>query len=453
MTTLQPPRSRELEALTVKATRAFVDSGLHGIEAEVVVVLDVSPRMAPLYLDGSMQELVNALLALAMKFDDDGVVPIWTFADEARPVGKLRRDDYLAWVERHLQAPPLMRPGMRVPPSRYSPFIDAIAQKYFPREWATPPRTYQVGTKLKRTIHEYAKLAERRECPIFVIIVTSGDCDDPLETSRQLRRASHLPIFWQFAAVSPTEGQSPDFRFLRGIDRLTETHVDCCGFFEAGRLNDAEHLYGGLLGEFQRYVELPPVRAMLVDRSDAEAETPSESNDRISAHVLSLPESEAMRREQARLERERRRAERESHNEAELARAAAYPRVSPDAEAPDEEVADPAEAPPEPQPARPTTRPTPRVKRETLPYGTEANPAPAPLPTPPPRLNASTRTFARYQTPVPRAPEPAAVDAPASAAQHHDDDDLEDTVETAAERLLRIRARREARKVMNRTED
>ena len=134
VTTLQPPRNRELEALSVKAARVFVDAGLHGIEAEVVVVLDVSPRMAPLWLDGSLQRITSSLMALAMKFDDDGVVPVWTFADVARLVGKMRREDYLAWVGENLEPPPLMRPGMKLPPSRYAPFIDAIAQRWFPRE-------------------------------------------------------------------------------------------------------------------------------------------------------------------------------------------------------------------------------------------------------------------------------------------------------------------------------
>jgi len=451
VTTIQHPRSKELEALSVKASRAFVDEGLHGIEAEVVVVLDVSPRMAPLYADGTVQQLLTALLALAMKFDDDGVVPVWTYADEARLVGKIRRDDYVSWVDKNLQPPALLRPGMKLPPSRFAPFIDAIAQRYFPREWATPPTTRQVGERLKRTVHEYASLIEPRHSPIFVIVVTSGDCDDPMETSKLLRRASHLPIFWQFAALATTEGQVPEYRFLRGLDRLTDTHVDACGFFEAEEFRDPEALFRGLLGEFHGYVAHDLVRKMLIPPAAPES-LPDDSGERLVQEVLSLPAQEVAKRERARLERERRRAERERQSAAELARAPAWPRINTEAQdlpepepEPEAAAAPEPEAPPAPRPrATPTTRPQPRVKRETMPYNPSAIEEPPPAAPPPrrpqPRPDTATRTFQRVPTPLPSVPEPAMV------VDAEDPDDVEDTVETPAQRLMRIRARREARK-------
>ncbi|MCC6621329.1 MAG: VWA domain-containing protein [Deltaproteobacteria bacterium] len=472
MTTLKPQRNKELEALSVKASRVFVDAGLHGIEAEVVVVLDVSPRMTPLYADGSLQRLVAALLALAMKFDDDGVVPVWTFADEARHVGKMRRDDYVAWVDKNLPPPPLLTPGVKLPPSRYAPFIDAIAQRFFPREWATPPIVKQVGDRLKRTVHEYASLIEPRESPVFVIVVTSGDCDDPMETSKLLRRASHLPIFWQFAAVAPTDGAVPEFRFLRGIDKLTDTHMDSCGFFFADDFRDAERLFEGLLGEFRRYVEHPRVRQMVFAPPPSAAT--EDSSDRVVGEVLKLPPKEQARREQARVERELRRAAREKAAAEELARAAAVPRMSPGADQPEpaepvhhDEASEPERAsvaPPKPSTTAPAKRPQPPMRRETLPYqDSESAPGPAarvtkPAPTPQPAARATKPAAAPEPAPA-RRPQPPARHAtrafeaipeppaePSVVLEGFDADDVEDTVETPAERLQRIRARREARK-------
>jgi len=461
VTTLKPARNKELEALSIKASRVFVEAGLHGIEAEVVVVLDVSPRMTPLYADGSLQRLVTSLLALAMKFDDDGVVPVWTFADEARLVGKMRRDDFVSWVEKNLQPPPLLTPGMRLPPSRYAPFIDAIAQRYFPREWATAPVTRQVGDRLKRTVHEYAKLIEPRESPVFVIVVTSGDCDDPMETSKMLRRASHLPIFWQFAAVAPTDGEAPEFRFLRGLDKLNDTHVDCAGFFFADDFHDAERLFEGLLGEFQRYVEHPRVRQMVFAPPPSVAA--EDSSDRVAQEVLKLPPAEQARREKARLDRERRRIEREQAAAEELARAHAWPQTSPGAEHPEpaehaERAAHPGEpAPSEPAASRPgpTTRPNPQMKRETLPYqpqATRASPAPASSASSAPASSTPATPAAKRPQPPPRNNPTLTYEAVAMPSdgsvvlEGFDPEDSEDTVETAAERLARIRARREQRK-------
>lgn len=427
MTTLQHRKKNELEASSVKASRAFVDSGLHGIEAEVVLVLDHSPRMAPLYLNGSLQTLVTSLMALAMKFDDDGVVPVWTFTDEARDAGKVQRDDVVEWVAQHVQAPATLRPGMRLPATRYAPFIDAIGQRYFPDEWAQAPKVRLVGEKLKRQVHDYPALIEPRPCPLLVVVVTSGDCEDALETTRQLRRASKLPIFWQFAAVNPNPSVPSELRFLRGIDKLTETHVDSCGFFVAEDFA-SEDLFRGLLGEFQHYLERPEVKAMLVT---AVAEDTSDSNDRIIAQeFLSLPEREAKKREAARVERERRRAEREYQNALEAARQSAYPKVAPDAdadealqqEASERQLAAYYETEPALDEVTVAALVRSPVKRETLPYGETVDGKRA-------IARPATRAFERFS------------DAPPPEA-----DADEDTVETAAERLMRIRARREARR-------
>lgn len=411
MTTLQHRRKSELEALSVKAARAFVESGLHGIEAEVVLVLDHSPRMAPLYGDGSLQRLVSSLVALAMKFDDDGVVPVWTFSDEARDAGKIHKSDALEWVAKNVTAPPEARPGMRLPATRYAPFIDAIGQRYFPTEWAQAPTVRLVGDKLKRQVYDYPALAAPRPCPLLVVVVTSGDCEDAMETTRQLRRASRLPIFWQFAAVDPNPAAPAEFRFLRGIDKLTETHVDSCGFFIASDF-EAEDLFRGLLGEFEQYLERPAARAMLVEPAAAAT---SDTNERLANDLLSLPEREAQKREALRLERARRRAEREQEDLAAAAHALAYPKVAPAAALDLDDDAD------DEQTGAAVLKKS--VKRETLPYGEAVAGKPV-------LRRPATRAFDRHPDP----PVPATSDAD------------EDTVETPAERLQRIRARREARR-------
>ncbi|MBL8787509.1 MAG: VWA domain-containing protein [Deltaproteobacteria bacterium] len=392
---------------------------MHGVEAEVVLVIDASPRMAPLYANGVVQALSTALLALAMKFDDDGVVPIWSFADEARHLGEIKSTDHAGWIARHV---PLPRQAAADPaPTRYAPFIDAIGRRYFPNEWSAPGKARQVGDRLKRTVIDYPGVEELRTCPVFVVIVTSGDCDDSLETTKLLRRASHLPIFWQFAGIR-APGDSGAFRFLRGVDKLTDTHVDGCGFFEPEALDDAERLFNGLLNELPRWMDDPKVRAMLVQPP---AET--DASDGLDALLMGLPAREAARREKERLERIRRREMRQQVATLEVEQAAAWPRIRAEAEADPVEGEDTepeAEAAPRRERAESPPR---RVQLGTRPYNAGDGIAPA---LPPRRPTVSFSNLSAED-----APPPSAVD-----------DDDEQTVETAAERLARIRARRTARK-------
>ncbi len=286
--------TRHLDVLALRAARAFVDSGLHGVKASVVAAVDVSTPMAPLFLSGQVHALTLALLALGMRFDDDGVVPLWAFGNDARRVGELRRGDHASFIDRHVRPPAPSAASQIRTAARLAPLIDAICHDLFPREWENPGAPY---------------LREARETPVFVIVLTSGDCHDIAETTRLLRRASHLPIFWQFAAIPPP-GAPSDLAFLRTISALPGTFIDSCGFFEPRDVTDERALFAGLLNEFPRYLWLPAVQSMLLGRPPAPELRADAEDEVIARTLLALPHDEADRRARARLARERRRAER-----------------------------------------------------------------------------------------------------------------------------------------------
>ncbi len=405
MATIQNQKTRRLDALSVRAARAFVDAGLHGVEASVVAAIDVSPPMAPLFIDGHVHELATALLALGMRFDDDGVVPVWTFGTEARLVGELKCGDHAHFVSRHVLAPAPLVPGQRPAPKRFAPLIDAIVRAEFPREWVHP------GSP---------RLREARETPVFVIVVSGGDCSDVPETMRMLRRASHLPIFWQFAAVA-VPGIPSDFRFLRTVNELPDTLVDACGFFEPQDLADEDALYAGLLNEFPRYLALPAVQNMLLGAPSPEADV-DPTDELISQTLLTLPVQEQERRARAREARLARRDERASAAEQELERAMAVPTIAHAAERAT------GSGPSEERPRRMATSTRP-YREDDL--GSGEFPAIQ-------SLRKSARLAPSFQMPEPTDPQIATGAA--------DTEDVEDTVQTTTERLARIRARRDARR-------
>ncbi|PKN55445.1 MAG: hypothetical protein CVU56_21210 [Deltaproteobacteria bacterium HGW-Deltaproteobacteria-14] len=332
MSTVQNAETERLQRLSILATRAFLESGLRGIDAEVVVALDVSRTMAPMYLNGSIQELAESLLALAMRFDDDGVVPAWSFGDEAALIGDLDKDGYVGWVAKNVA----QGPADLTASCRYAPLIAAIARRYFPIEAGRPVTEKKVGGALKRTVREYPQLIDRRPFPIFVIVVTGGDCEDPTEAIHEIRRASHLPIFFQFAGISPAGIPAPDFAFLKRLDRLSDRWVDNCGFFAPRDFTDPAELFVGLLNEFPGFMRLERVKDMLIPPPDASEEParpptavalaiPDDVDD---DDILTEPSPEEVARlELERLERQRRRQQRAREMEAEAA-ALAVPRIA-----------------------------------------------------------------------------------------------------------------------------
>lgn len=447
------PIPEHLRRLSLLATHAFVESGLHGIDAEVVLALEVSRLMAPLYISGMLRELVDHLFTLSLCFDDDGVVPAWAFAHEAEALTPLTRAELEGWMDREITS----HPGRFRADCSYAPVLEAICRRYFPREWALPQVERKIGGALKRTVREYPSLIDQRPFPIFVIVVTGGDCDDPTETLRVIQRASHLPIFFQFAGISLPGIAAPEFTFLRRLDRLPDRHVDNCGFFEPRDFREPRDLFVGLLNEFPDYLAEERVSAMLLPPDDDPPLTVASLA--LERELPELPEDDLEAREAERLARLARRRERAQEQVDPVGPEAPPRRVQPMTRPYGSSIAGPGarlEAPPTgaggPMPgarpartpvpagsegggaprgaATPTTRaPRPQVDPRLPPPSAAAGPAP---PSPPRRVPVPRRDVPHEVAPSPR-PAPRGAPGPTSR-------------EEAEARLALIRARRAARR-------
>ncbi len=246
---------RELASSANDAMRKF---GLEGLEAEVVLILDVSRSMFPIYRARIVQDLVPQLLGLALNFDDDGIIPAYAFGDHCRHLRDLRKTDFLGWVDRDV-----IRTGTDYQSScMYAPVINEVCRYYFPEDWDRPALKETVGRIFKQERVVYPMLSAPRTCPVFAIFVTGGDCEDQNETADVIRRSSRLPIFWQFIGLS-AQGRLSPFRFLKSLDKLGNTYVDNAGFFEPGDVRNPASLYRGLLNELPEYLPRPEVKAML----------------------------------------------------------------------------------------------------------------------------------------------------------------------------------------------
>lgn len=248
-----------LRALARSADDIVRQRGLDAVKAEVVFIIDVSRSMYPMYRAKLVQEVATQLLALSLSFDDDGIIPAYAFGERSRHLGDLSIRDFPGYIDREV-----IRTGEDYQRRcLYAPVIDDVCRYYFPEDWGRSTLERTVGRVFKRTETVYPRLSRPRTHPVFAIVVTSGDCEDREATADAIRRSSRLPIFWQFIGLSPPEGKRTRFRFLRKLDRLGNTHVDNCGFFEPTDVWDAGSLYDGMLNEFPTYLRLPQVLRMV----------------------------------------------------------------------------------------------------------------------------------------------------------------------------------------------
>ncbi|MFF4443335.1 VWA domain-containing protein [Streptomyces sp. NPDC001502] len=204
-----------LVSLYKAAQVSLAKSGVIGQRAAVYLVMDHSGSMSRFYRDGTMQHLAEQVLGLSVNLDDDGTVPLMFFSNGVDLVADLNLENYRGRIDR-LHAP-LDWGG-----TCYTPAMQAV-------------------------IDHYQSTGSRD--PAFVIFQTDGEPFDRKATRELLRRASALPVFWQFVGFGP----SRDLRFLRSLDTLDRRTVDNAGFFAAGRQpaarSDAD-LYDHLMKEF-----------------------------------------------------------------------------------------------------------------------------------------------------------------------------------------------------------
>jgi hypothetical protein len=230
---LKQKSEQRLFELKRKVTEAVQEIGLEGQRAQVALALDISGSMVDLFDRGVVQQVVERVLALSVKFDDNGAVDIFLFGAGDYAVGELKEAEFFGYVDR------VIRAGYDLESDTcYAGAIQRITRHYAP-----PPRLF--GSLLGRTA--------TKPDPAYVLFVTDGDNSDPVETEQALIAASDKPIFWQFVGVGTS-----NFSFLKRLDTMPGRHIDNANFFQVNdiaRIDDGE-LYRRLLGEFPAWLEL-----------------------------------------------------------------------------------------------------------------------------------------------------------------------------------------------------
>lgn len=218
----------KLVDLAKKASVSLAKNRLDTCQARVGLVLDASGSMYNQYLKGRVQEVLERILPLAVHFDDDGALDVWTFS--VKPLA--------------------------LPPATLANYADYVnTAEYGWRNWGMMKSNNEPEV-IAKVIDHYRGTA----LPVLVIFISDGGVSSNREIKKLLIEAAKLPIFWQFVGIG-----GRNYGVLEKLDGMGGRVVDNCGFFALDDLHsiDEQALYNRLLSEFPAWLQAAKLKNII----------------------------------------------------------------------------------------------------------------------------------------------------------------------------------------------
>lgn len=200
---------------------------LNTVKARVALVMDMSGSMMTQYKNGTVQEIINKILSIAVQFDDDGELDFWYFGTETRKMPSVTLENY---------------------------------RKAIPDEWQRLMFDLGYGNNEVKVMRQVIDRYALTKMPVYVIFITDGEVGNSSEIKKLMREASEKPIFWQFVGVS-----GKDYGVLKKLDTLKGRYVDNANFFALDdfRSVSTSELYSRLLNEFPLWLQAAKNKNMI----------------------------------------------------------------------------------------------------------------------------------------------------------------------------------------------
>jgi stress response protein SCP2 len=235
----------QLVNLVKRAAVSLEKRGLGEHTARVALCLDISGSMAMLYRSGKIQKLAERILALGLRFDDDGEVDTFLFGRAGHQAESMNLGNVRQYTSDVLRRHPLETS------TNYGAAMKLIRRHYFGFDG---PRDSPYSDRF----------------PVYVMFVTDGATFDEDVAREQVRSSSYEPLFWQFMAIGSSSralggggrrrgffggggsAGSQEFRFLEELDDMGGRFLDNADFFsvaDPAQVSDDE-LFDLLMTEY-----------------------------------------------------------------------------------------------------------------------------------------------------------------------------------------------------------
>lgn len=192
---------------------------LLGCVARVALVLDISGSMSQRYKNGTVQEIVNKTLPLAVQFDDDGELDFWFYGTTCQKMPSVNMKNYESAV---------------------------------PEEWKKLMRTLGGSNNEVLVMEDVMREYTGSKLPVYVLFITDGGVSRAGAIKKILKEASTEPVFWQFVGVGGS-----NYGILEKLDTMDGRFVDNANFFALDDFKSVSNsdLYGRLLNEFPMWLK------------------------------------------------------------------------------------------------------------------------------------------------------------------------------------------------------
>jgi hypothetical protein len=185
-------------SLEKRAEKVGIILAKHGITkvppVRVGCALDVSGSTRDLYDNGIIQETMNRLMGVALKFDDNGELDMWAFSNGVAQLDTATAADAETYVNKKLLKAQNLREHMWSGTS-YGPVLEAVVKYYFPSTTASVSGFF--GSLFGK------KAAPASDLPAMLLLVTDGANDDQYAAARVLEQAANKSVYFMMVGVGP----------------------------------------------------------------------------------------------------------------------------------------------------------------------------------------------------------------------------------------------------------
>lgn len=235
----------------VKNVKIQLEKIQFGENIQVAVALDISGSMSSTFQNGTVQDLVERLLAIGINLDRNQKIEVFPFNGNAYTTAPATRRTLENYVEERILDRLSIGGGIK-----YAPVMQEISNR-FKMEHVT--RTVEVKQKKRflSSIFGTKEVEEQKETyttgdPLVVFFITDGANSDRDQTEALIKKLSNRPVFWQFIGINSPWGGFP---FLEKLDDLHGRYIDNANFFNAGDIAsiDDNDLYKRILNEMPQW--------------------------------------------------------------------------------------------------------------------------------------------------------------------------------------------------------
>lgn len=224
---------RKQSVIRIAAERGILDE-----KARVALVIDMSGSMNTVYQNGTVQRVIDRLLPIAVKFDDNAELDIWGFGVKSCRMQNATEANYSNFVRTEIV--------------RHFTTVDSRGTNYAP---------------VLKDIYKRYVVEEVIDYSSYVIFITDGENGDRSATTAIINELSKHAIFFQFVGIG---GQK--FEYLDKLDTMEGRFIDNANFFALDDLDaiSDDDLYNRLLQEYPDWLELARSKGILAPKKDTQ---------------------------------------------------------------------------------------------------------------------------------------------------------------------------------------